>query len=155
MVNLVLPDELQLSVVIAAIETQLALGQAMMQCFLRSGDDFLALRAKTITMSLRPKRLARQTAIRYGKFRRERHFERGARLWMEASDEQKQRLQKLFFSHGVNFAYGKYGTTEICPFFNVLEKNKEGKTGLATIPGIEPCFAIFENLRKSLLKPYE
>ncbi len=61
-----------------------------------------------------------------------------ARLWLEASDEQKQRLQKLFFPKGVSFANGNYGTTEICPFFNVISQNGNDKSIMATLPGIEP-----------------
>jgi site-specific DNA recombinase len=61
-----------------------------------------------------------------------------ARLWMEASTDQKQRLQKLIFPQGVNFANWNYGTAEICPFFNMIAKNEGEKTSLATLPGIEP-----------------
>ena len=61
-----------------------------------------------------------------------------ARLWMEASSDQKERLQKVFFPKGVTFANGSYGTTEMCPFFNLIPKNEAEKNGMATLPGIEP-----------------
>ena len=61
-----------------------------------------------------------------------------ARLWLEASDEQKQRLQKLFFPKGVDFKDGNYGTAEVSPFFDLIPKNCDEKTSLATLPGIEP-----------------
>ena len=61
-----------------------------------------------------------------------------SRLWLEASGEQKQRLQKLFFPQGVNFTNGNYGTTEICPFFNMIPQFGDEKSSMATLPGIEP-----------------
>jgi len=60
-----------------------------------------------------------------------------SRLWLESSSEQKERLQKVLFPKGVVFTKKGYGTTEICPFFNLIPKNEVEKNGLATLPGIE------------------
>ena len=61
-----------------------------------------------------------------------------SRLWTEASSDQKERLQKVFFPKGVTFADGSYGTSETCPFFNLIPRNEAEKNGMATLPGIEP-----------------
>ena len=61
-----------------------------------------------------------------------------ARLWAESSSDQKERLQRVFFPKGVAFADGEYGTAEICLFFNMISKNGDEKTSLATLSGIEP-----------------
>ena len=61
-----------------------------------------------------------------------------ARLWTEFSADQKQRLQKVLFPEGVTFAGGEYGTAKTCLFFNLILKSEVEKTGLATLPGIEP-----------------
>ena len=61
-----------------------------------------------------------------------------ARLWTEFSNDQKQRLQKVLFPQGVTFAGGEYGTAKTCLFFNLIPKNQEEKTRMATLPGIEP-----------------
>jgi site-specific DNA recombinase len=61
-----------------------------------------------------------------------------ARLWIEFSNDQKQRLQKVLFPQGVTFARGEYGTAKTCLFFNVIPQSGLAKTSLATLPGIEP-----------------
>jgi hypothetical protein len=78
-----------------------------------------------------------------------------ARLWTEFSNDQKQRLQKVLFPQGVTFAGGEYGTAKTCLFFNLIPQSELAKTSLATLPGIESCFAVFDKLRKSLRKPHE
>jgi site-specific DNA recombinase len=60
------------------------------------------------------------------------------KLWIEIASDQKQRLQKVFFPQGVTFENGNYGTAETCIFFNMIPKIEEGKSSLATLPGIEP-----------------
>jgi hypothetical protein len=67
-----------------------------------------------------------------------------ARLWLEFSSDQKQRLQKVLFPQGVSFADGIYKTTETCLIFKLLEESEGEKTSLATLPGIENGFSIFE-----------
>jgi len=61
-----------------------------------------------------------------------------ARLWMEVSSDQKQRLQKVLFPKGVTFSGGIYRTTETCMFFKPLVNSEPKKASLATLPGIEP-----------------
>jgi hypothetical protein len=61
-----------------------------------------------------------------------------ARLWTEFSSDQKQRLQNVLFPQGVTFAEGNYKTAETSLFFKLLQESKDKKTGLATLPGIEP-----------------
>ena len=61
-----------------------------------------------------------------------------ARLWTELASDAKQRLQKVLFPQGVSFADGIYKTAETCLFFKLLQESEGEKTGLATLPGIEP-----------------
>jgi hypothetical protein len=61
-----------------------------------------------------------------------------ARLWTEFASDQKQQLQKVLFPQGVTFAQGNYKTAETCLFFKLLQESEGEKTGLATLPGIEP-----------------
>jgi hypothetical protein len=61
-----------------------------------------------------------------------------ARLWTELAIDAKQRLQKVLFPRGVTFAEGNYKTAETCLFFKLLQESEGKKTGLATLPGIEP-----------------
>jgi hypothetical protein len=78
-----------------------------------------------------------------------------ASLWTELASGQKQQLQKLLFPSGVTFVDGIYKTTETCLIFKLLNETAAIKTNLANLPGIESCFAIFDNHRESLRKPYE
>ena len=61
-----------------------------------------------------------------------------ARLWMEFSLEQKQRLQRVLFPEGVTFADGGFGTTATCLIFNMLQQPQPQKTNMATPTGFEP-----------------
>ena len=61
-----------------------------------------------------------------------------ARLWIEFSSDQKQRLQKVLFPQGVTFADGIYKTPETCLIFKLLQESEVEKTSLATLPGLEP-----------------
>jgi hypothetical protein len=63
-----------------------------------------------------------------------------ARLWIEVSSDQKQRLQKVLFPQGVTFADGIYQTPETCLIFNLLQGFEGKKESLATLPGIENGF---------------
>jgi len=78
-----------------------------------------------------------------------------ASLWTELASGQKQQLQKLLFPSGVTFVDGIYKTTETCLIFKLLNESAAIKTNLANLPGIESCFAIFDNHSESLRKPYE
>ena len=63
-----------------------------------------------------------------------------ARLWEEASSDQKQRLQRLFFPSGVTFADGVYRTRKTSIIFNELEELATRNEGLVALTGIEPVF---------------
>jgi hypothetical protein len=59
---------------------------------------------------------------------------------MEASLEQKQRLQQVFFPRGVQFQDGAYRTAETSMIFFELEEISTQKESMVALPGIEPGF---------------
>ena len=59
-----------------------------------------------------------QAALSFGEFL----LLNAQRLWVEASLEQKQRLQQVFFPHGVQFKNGAYRTAKTCIIFFELEE---------------------------------
>ena len=61
-----------------------------------------------------------------------------ARLWQEASLDQKQRLQKVLFPDGLSFGQGKFGTTRTSLLFKLLEAPTIEKTNLVSPTGFEP-----------------
>ncbi len=61
-----------------------------------------------------------------------------ARLWVELSLDQKQRLQKVLFPDGVVFKDGELGTAVTSGIFKVLEQAGGQKTNLAPRGGLEP-----------------
>jgi hypothetical protein len=61
-----------------------------------------------------------------------------ARLWVEFSSDQKQRLQKVLFPDGVRFEDGNVKTAATCLLFRLLPSVEGEKLSLATLPGIEP-----------------
>ncbi len=77
-----------------------------------------------------------QTAVSHGEFL----LLNAPRLWVESSLEQKQRLQEIFFPHGVQFENGAYRTTETSMIFFELEEIPAQKEGMVALPGIEPGF---------------
>ena len=62
------------------------------------------------------------------------------RLWTESSLEQKQRLQEVFFPHGVLFEDFGYRTSKTSMIFFELEDVPIQKEYLVALPGIEPGF---------------
>jgi site-specific DNA recombinase len=61
------------------------------------------------------------------------------RLWVEASLEQKQRLQKVLFPRGVTYSPdGRFGTTETSVIFRLLHALPTRKEGEASPTGFEP-----------------
>lgn len=56
-----------------------------------------------------------------------------ARLWMEFSSDQKQRLQKVLFPVGVQFQAGVIQTTATCLLFKLLPELQAEKATLATL----------------------
>ncbi len=61
-----------------------------------------------------------------------------ARLWLEFSSDQKQRLQKVLFPEGVQFVGGTIQTAVTCLVFNLLPEMQGEQLRMATLPGIEP-----------------
>ena len=61
-----------------------------------------------------------------------------ARLWVEASLDQKQKLQKVLFPEGLTFCGGTFGTTQTSMIFNLLEAQKDPKANMASPTGFEP-----------------
>ena len=69
----------------------------------------------------------------------ERVLPRAADLWVQASLEQKQRFQQLFFPEGIAFnGNGFVGTAVTAPAFNYLRQIEAGNEGLVDQTGIEP-----------------
>jgi site-specific DNA recombinase len=77
-----------------------------------------------------------QAALSFGEFL----LLNAPRLWVEASLEQKQRLQQVFFPRGVQFADGGYRTAQTSMIFYELEEISSQKEGLVALTGIEPVF---------------
>jgi site-specific DNA recombinase len=63
---------------------------------------------------------------------------RPSQLWREASLEQKQRLQKVFFPDGLTFSGEEFGTAVNTSFFSVLSVFQDTKSNLASPTGFEP-----------------
>lgn len=61
-----------------------------------------------------------------------------ARLWMEFSTDQKQRLQTVLFPQGATFSNKGFGTAVTSPLFNLLQQKEESKSRMATLRGFEP-----------------
>jgi hypothetical protein len=60
-----------------------------------------------------------------------------ARLWMNASPEQKQRLQRVFFPDGLRFRDGRIGTAVTCLAFKQMAAIGGGDSSLASPTGLE------------------
>ena len=61
-----------------------------------------------------------------------------ARLWVEMSLNQKQRLQKVLFPKAVTFLNGEFGTAETCIFFKMLQISAGQESSKASPTGFEP-----------------
>ena len=69
----------------------------------------------------------------------ERVLPRTADLWVQASLDQRQRLQQLFFPQGVAFdGNGFVGTAVTAPAFSYLQPVTDGNERLVDQTGIEP-----------------
>lgn len=60
------------------------------------------------------------------------------RLWVEASSEQKQRLQKVIFPKGVEYLDGEFRTPEMSLIFSIFHAVEVPKEGEASPTGFEP-----------------
>lgn len=69
----------------------------------------------------------------------ERVLPRAADLWVQASLEQRQRLQQLFFPDGIAFDGKAFVRTALtAPAFNWLEPARTAKGSLVDLTGVEP-----------------
>ena len=59
-------------------------------------------------------------------------------LWMEASFDQKQRLQQVFFPDGLRFDGEEFGTSVTCLAFKQLSSDQAEKSEMVGPPGFEP-----------------
>ena len=69
----------------------------------------------------------------------ERILPRAADLWVQASLEQRQRFQQLFFPDGIAFDGNRFvGTGATARAFSHLREIRTGNEGLVDLTGIEP-----------------
>ena len=69
----------------------------------------------------------------------ERVLPRAADLWVQASLEQRQRFQQLFFPDGIAFdGKGFVGTAVTAPAFSYFRTNEAGNERMVAQTGIEP-----------------
>jgi site-specific DNA recombinase len=69
----------------------------------------------------------------------ERVLPRAGDLWVQASLEQRQRFQQLFFPEGVEFDGNRFVRTGVtAPAFSYLREIQTGNEGLVDLTGIEP-----------------
>jgi site-specific DNA recombinase len=69
----------------------------------------------------------------------ERVLPRAADLWVQASLEQRQRFQQLFFPDGIEFDGNRFIRTGVtAPAFRYLRENETGNEGLVDLTGVEP-----------------
>jgi len=61
-----------------------------------------------------------------------------ARIWSEASMEQRTRLQRVFFPRGLEFDGIRFGTAPTCLAFREIPENSGTENGLASPSGAEP-----------------
>ena len=72
----------------------------------------------------------------------ERVLPRAADLWVQASLEQRQRFQQLFFPDGISFdGKGFVGTRVTAPAFSYLRTIVDGNERMVDQAGIEPATA--------------
>jgi hypothetical protein len=61
-----------------------------------------------------------------------------ARLWSEATLDQKQRLQQVLFPEGLSYSRGNFGTAKTSMLFQLLEEPAIEKSNLVSPTGFEP-----------------
>jgi hypothetical protein len=70
----------------------------------------------------------------------ERVLPRAADLWVQASLDQRQRFQQLFFPDGIAFDGNPFiGTGVTAPAFSYLRELRTGNEDLVELNGIEPA----------------
>lgn len=69
----------------------------------------------------------------------ERVLPRASDLWVQASLEQRQRFQQLFFPDGIAFDGNRFvGTGATAPAFSYLQEIRTGNERMVDQTGIEP-----------------
>ena len=69
----------------------------------------------------------------------ERVLPRAADLWVQASLDQRQRFQQLFFPEGMAFDGQRFvGTAATAPAFSYLREIRPAGDGVVDLTGIEP-----------------
>jgi DNA invertase Pin-like site-specific DNA recombinase len=69
----------------------------------------------------------------------ERILPRAADLWVQASLDYRQRLQRLFFPEGIEYDGNRFnGTAVTAPFFRYLKADERAESILAWVTGFEP-----------------
>ncbi len=63
-----------------------------------------------------------------------------SRLWLEASADGKQRLQRALFPEGLRFRDGRFGTAVTCLAFTQLAEAGGDESRMASPTGFEPVF---------------
>jgi hypothetical protein len=61
-----------------------------------------------------------------------------ARMWIQASLDQRQRLQSVLFPDGLTYSDGAFGTAATCPVFSYLGVPPGTPYGLVSPTGFEP-----------------
>jgi hypothetical protein len=64
-----------------------------------------------------------------------------ARLWLESSLDQRQRLQLTFFPNGLTFNGEEFGTPSSSSFFGMLKSISGEESLLASPTGFEPVLS--------------
>jgi hypothetical protein len=75
-----------------------------------------------------------------------------ARLWIEASVDQKQRLRKAIFPGGLSFSEGTFGTAQTSLVFQLIEAPITEKADMVSPTGLE---AICQGLNSSWCIPFQ
>jgi hypothetical protein len=69
----------------------------------------------------------------------ERILPRASDLWVQASLDYKQRLQRLFFPEGIAYDGNRFNrTAATAPFFKYLARGESAEESLVSLIGIEP-----------------
>ena len=73
----------------------------------------------------------------------ERILPRASDLWVQASLEQRQRFQQLFFPDGIAFAGNRFvGTGATAPAFSYLREIRTENEGVVDLTGVEPDYRV-------------
>ena len=76
----------------------------------------------------------------------ERVLPRAADLWVQASLDQRQRFQQLFFPDGIAFDGNRFvGTGAAAPAFSYLREIRTEKENLVDLTGVETDSGVFSN----------